>query len=122
MGQNWRWLEPLVRGAALPPETIKEHLKDGRKVALTLHADSAAFLVLIEATTDQAFWVWWINGAAKGRGPKALARLADEVVAYLEPVARAAGCTSIQIMGRDWSFLPGFVPAGDNNHILKVLQ
>lgn len=132
IGRNWPWVEqligPVIRSSGGDPLDVKYALIDGGMALLTLHADSAAGLVIIEpGIFDHVFalWVPYVVGRVKS-GPKAFAAIIRELMARLEEQAQIAGCADVRIGGRNYAPILG--PVGyqrfddQPNRLRKVLR
>lgn len=101
--------------------TPREGSTFGLDQLLRLSGEADCFMV-IEVSDSLVFWIKGLAGAIHG-GPKAKVRTIRGTVAFMEQMARGAGCREVRLCGRDWSkLLPDYEPFdGLRNGLRKVL-
>lgn len=115
-------LAPAVRGDPRQSmEGLHRRLASGADRLLHITGPGSALMV-IEVTDGLACWVKYLAGRIDG-GPKVRVAVIREAVAHIETVAREAGCTEINLCGRDWSaILPDYEALeGHRNGLRKGL-
>jgi hypothetical protein len=103
---DWPAIEPILRDAiahdgTATPETVRDQFETGESEALLIDGDAHGVIVLTIGTFDgvRCCWLNYVGGLA---GPS-LIRVAREVVAQIEPLARKLGCEELRAGGRNWS-------------------
>lgn len=115
-------LAPAVR--ADPSQTmegLRNSLAEGSDRLLSISGPGHALMV-IKVSSGLTCWIRYLAGNIEG-GPKARVKTIRAAVQHLEAVAREAGCTEIQLCGRDWArILPDYEPCnGHPNGLRKGL-
>lgn len=102
-------------------EILRKRLLNGMDHIFQVNGEAQGFIA-IELTDDLCCWIKCAAGAVEG-GPKARVQTIREIMAFVEKVAREAGCSEIKICGRDWSrILKDYEPFdGFQNGIRKGL-
>lgn len=102
-------------------ETFRKRLLNGLDHIFKVSGEAQGYIAL-ELSDDLCCWIKCAAGSVAG-GPKARVRTILEIMAFVEKVAREAGCSEVKVSGRDWSrILKDYEPFdGFRNGIRKGL-